>query len=177
MPRFELTSDFTLRYYDGQSEPRQQKGAVVLHSYRVEAPNVTTGKMQERSIALLHASQRSYYLLPENAYEIDEWLRQLRMTVQKAKERVAEQAKVLQSKTIRSGYVDLEINAGFQRKWCLLGINEQGQAVFCFGKQEHPDVVAYFDACPTWRQVCVLPPTPLGRCALTSVAIARRSCR
>ena len=76
-----------------------------------------------------------------------------------------------------SGYVDLEINDGFQRKWCLLGINEQGQAVFCFGKQEHPDVVAYFDACPTWRQVCVLPLTPLGRCALTSVGTARRSCR
>ena len=35
---FELTNDFTLRYYDAQTEPRDQKGAIVLHMYRVEAP-------------------------------------------------------------------------------------------------------------------------------------------
>ena len=35
---FELTNDFTLRYYDAQTEPREQKGAIVLHMYRVEAP-------------------------------------------------------------------------------------------------------------------------------------------
>ena len=61
--------------------------------------------------------------------------------------------------------VDLEINEGFQRKWCLLGINETGQAMFCFGAQPHDDTIKYFDQCPTWRQV--LPVTILlNHCSL-----------
>ena len=30
-----------------------------------------------------------------------------------------------------------------ERKWCLLGINEQGQAMFCFGAQQHADTIKY----------------------------------
>ena len=111
------------------------------------------GAKEQRSITLRHETLRDYLLLPENVFEIDEWLRQLRLSVENAKQRVAEQAKAMQSKVIRYGMVDLEINDTFQRKWCLLGINQQGQAMFCFGAKPHDDTIKYFDQCPNWRQV------------------------
>jgi hypothetical protein len=150
---FELTNDFTLRYYDAPTEPREQKGAIVLHKYRIDAPTTAAGAKGQRSIVLRHETLRDYLLLPENAFEIDEWLRQLRLSVENAKQRVEEQAKAMQSTVIRYGMVDLEINDRFQRKWCLLGINQQGQAVFCFGAAPHDDTMKYFDQCPSWRQV------------------------
>ena len=51
---FELTNDFTLRYYDAQTEPREQKGAILLHKYRIDAPTTGSGAKDQRSIQLRH---------------------------------------------------------------------------------------------------------------------------
>lgn len=114
-----------------------------------------SGAKQQRSIALRHATLRDYLLLPENdnAFEIDNWLRQLRVWCDKAQQRVQEQAKVMQSTVIRYGEVSLEINDRFQRKWCLLGIDKNGQAMICLGASSDEDTIKYFDQCPSWRQV------------------------
>ena len=70
---FEMAPDFTLRYFDKQDEPRQQKGCVVLYNCRVDAP-VKADEEHENCIALRPAvlPGRTYYFTPDRAHELEE---------------------------------------------------------------------------------------------------------
>ena len=79
---FEMSPDFTLRYFDKESEPRQEKGVVVLYNCKVDAG--VTEDEHENCIALRPAvlPGRTYYFAAARSHEVDEWLPFMRAACQ-----------------------------------------------------------------------------------------------
>ncbi len=79
---FEMSPDFTLRYFDNQDEPRQEKGMVVLYNREVET-GVAMDEY-ENCIALRPAvlPGRTYYFVADKSHEVDHWLPFMRAACQ-----------------------------------------------------------------------------------------------
>ena len=79
---FEMSPDFTLRYFDNQDEPRQEKGMVILYNREVETG--VSEDEHENCIALRPAvlPGRTYYFVADRSQEVEHWLPFIRAACQ-----------------------------------------------------------------------------------------------
>lgn len=82
---FEMAPDFTLRYFDNEDEPRQEKGMVVLYNREVETG--VTDDEHLNCIALRPAvlPGRTYFFFADRTHEVDQWLPFLRAACQRSR--------------------------------------------------------------------------------------------
>ena len=77
-----MSPDFTLRYFDKQDEPRQEKGTVILYNCEVETGVSEDG--HDNCITLRPAvlSGRTFYFVADRSQEVDQWLPFMRAACQ-----------------------------------------------------------------------------------------------
>ena len=69
---FEMDGEFHLRYFERDDGTKSAKGKIIFYMYKVEAPVEVDG--YSNCIALTHESKRCFYIFPDRASEIDQWI-------------------------------------------------------------------------------------------------------